>query len=542
MAVKRSLVEKTYNKPYLSRDDLAKSYDNMLNKVENMIENNSIYATWIVFRVSKSENDYIEFNSSSTNKMENLIVSMTNKKSGSGYANSFSLTIRYDPFNYGQNASDSIEKLDNMIADAMSQDINEDSDYLRGYIQYGYNSTDDTNLVSPLYQYILTGISSVVKTATGVTEYTFEGTSELASDCNYSDAFPAKEEVNIVQYVGEVLYKYYGTASSKPSFMNSSTEAIEPIEGSPGYCIDISDELIEQALSTSVSAYESITPFAYCEAILENKFNKEDTEKYDTSDTIKEADKPKYSLYITDGDGKPTIHLAYAKPSANNDNTKLSYVFTWGKQLPSLVTSWEPEVNLKLYVIQKSLSKRVKPLKEDAQQAIDEYKTSVNEGASSADIETKKSAAHKAVEAYEEKYNQMSSETNDYPSAKMSFIGIPCDIPIACEVQVIPRNLESESRLAGYYKVRGCTDTINESGLFTTQLELMRLRGINDSAYEKTTDDSLTNALNEIDQEAAKKTAENVSAATNTDGSHGGGEGGRRHAINRKETINGYTK
>ena len=45
----------------------------------------------------------------------------------------------------------------------ISEDVSENNlDSLRGYIQYGYNYSDDTTLVSPKYQFMLTGAETRV--------------------------------------------------------------------------------------------------------------------------------------------------------------------------------------------------------------------------------------------------------------------------------------------------------------------------------------------------------------------------------------------
>ena len=125
----------------LSVNELSSVYNNTLRKVCNMIEKQGpIYSTWIRFQIG--HNKPIIFDTSSTNNKENLIADLRMEKSGNGIANTFTLTVRYDPFNFGQNTQDKIEALDDLLARAMIYDLGDTDNVdnledLHGYIQYG---------------------------------------------------------------------------------------------------------------------------------------------------------------------------------------------------------------------------------------------------------------------------------------------------------------------------------------------------------------------------------------------------------------------
>ena len=153
---------------------------------------------------------------------------MSLQKNGSGTANAFTLKINYDPFNHGQNTTDKIEALDSLIADMTSYDIDEDNQgKFRGYLQYGYNYTEDQNMISPKYELIISKANSSVDWSSGITVYTFEGVSYLAPSCrkkiclrvlcgeksahNHHRAFPVlKKSRQSIRYSSIILVKIGG--------------------------------------------------------------------------------------------------------------------------------------------------------------------------------------------------------------------------------------------------------------------------------------------------------------------------------------------
>ena len=147
-------------------------------------------------------------------------------KHGAGVANSFVLKVNYDPFNHGQNPSDKIEALDSLIAQTLSFDFEDPKKELRGFIQYGYNYTEDDNLISPKYQFIMTKASSNVQWSSGMTVYTFEGVSEVAPGCNVEASFPAVENRNLISLVKDTLYYYYGDPDNPPYGIEQGRQTI----------------------------------------------------------------------------------------------------------------------------------------------------------------------------------------------------------------------------------------------------------------------------------------------------------------------------
>ena len=468
----------------INNDVLREKYENMLNSVTEMINNDGFtYSVWIYFQIGTKDNALV-FNSASTDKKQNLIASLNIEKNGSGIANKFTLVIQYDPFNYGQETTDQIDKLETFIANAMAEDFDDTSTSCRGKIQYGYNSTSDNNLVSPLYEFFLTNASTDVKFDSGIVTYTFEGVSTLAADCDYTATFPAIKDRKLLEVVGETLYKYYGDPENKPSFITLDNN-IEVTNNDYKYLIDIPDDLMSDS---PIIEYQEVTsdtmsPIVYCKTLLDYEprtLSEKESGLYDDLDELSINQRPRWVISITDEADAKCIHIAHLKPKSTKNekgeeiiepdtkyDIKLDYVFTWGSRdnngdvIKSLVVGWRPEVNLYTYLIRKSLTKRLVRLKElsdnssISEETRKEYKTKYLELATSME------------DTFREMYN-----------AEIELVGIPADPPLTAQIAVLPRILETESRTGGIYAITNATDNISTNGVYTSSLKLFRLRNI----------------------------------------------------------------
>ena len=495
----------------LSINELSSVYNNTLRKVCNMIEKQGpIYSTWIRFQIG--HNKPIIFDTSSTNNKENLIASLTMEKSGNGIANTFTLTVRYDPFNFGQNTQDKIEALDDLLARAMIYDLGDTDNLdnledLHGYIQYGYNYTEDANLVSPKYVMMITDARSRVEWSSGITTYTFEGCSFLALDCEFTadfDAVSEEDNKGLIDYINETLYYYYGDSAHKPSHISSD----ETYGGSFRYRIVIPEKLFEDQPTFTADAVTGISPWTYCKNLLQGKMSKSDTEseKYKDSATIV---KPRYSMFISDAN--QTIYVNYVSPLNDKYIEKVDYTFTWSTDLTTnIVTAWNPDVDLKQYLIQRASRARINSQNlstyDDMLEMANDYENNVKfnpetmeersggrvvmkEEYGGADItaffnyngpnETDREyLRNEAIEGYKKAADEINSEVYEMYDAELETIGIPADPVLLAEVKVMPRILESVSRTAGYYIIQGCTDEIDNRGRYTSTLKLFRMKNL----------------------------------------------------------------
>lgn len=172
----------------ISTDTMKDRFENMLSKVSNMINKNNIYSVWIRLVIGKSEKYQIVFDTSSKDKDENLIIGLDYEKSGAGMANSFTFKVAFDLFNYGQETKKNVEQLDELLYKSMNiTEYTEAIDRLYCKFQYGYNVTGDTQIVSPLYEGLITQIIPNVSYSNGKTSYTIKGSSFITSMGGSSD-------------------------------------------------------------------------------------------------------------------------------------------------------------------------------------------------------------------------------------------------------------------------------------------------------------------------------------------------------------------
>lgn len=506
---------------------VAQRFDDMINRVINMLNKEGpIYSTWIRFQIGKKQP--LTFSTGSTDELQNLIADLSVDKQGNGVCNTFTLNVRYDPFNYGQNPSDKIELLDDLVATAMSFDISTEYkesdglDNLRGYIQYGYNSTSDSKLVSPKYEFLLTNAESNTNMINGITTYTFTGTSDLAIDCDFSIAFPEVNEKNLLEVVTTVLYNYYGDSAHKPNHVLDDLGQF--VENDYKYRIQIAEDLYNDAQTITYPTTSEMSPWQYCKNLFNLYISKSDSEndKYKDLTTMTTNQRPYYQLYLSDEADHKTIYVTYSSPLEDDANISLKYEFTWSNGNQSIVENWNPKADLQMYLIRKAMAlreDRLASINADAAEDIHTFLNStnmnfwasvfntardgkINLGDSkfsnvieyllnnSAFIRTAgeigsnsiaklRSLDVENITAFLDRLQENTTTVTEMYDAEMTLIGIPADIPITTEIRVKPVIESSVSRTAGIYRVTGCTDEISSDGVFKTTLKLFRMKGLN---------------------------------------------------------------
>lgn len=478
---------------------MAKRFSNMISNVKSaMRRNGPIYATWIAFQIGMNteKSRPIYFDTSSTNKKTNLIVSLKYKKSCAGTANSMEISIVYDPFDSGQKNSDVIEQLDEYIARAMSPEINDDDsmNLLKGYIQYGYSklSDSDATMVSPKYWLQLTNAECVIDYNTGLATYTFSGTSIIASDSDNVISYPgygkyAEEgkqykwkKLDIVEYT---LFKYYGDPDNRPSHTADTTQCVD---NNYKYKIDIPDDVWNASIKQEID-YEpksNMSPINYCQGLLDEGTNcltdeQIESETFSNLAELSYNQRPRYLISVDDANR--VIHITHVTPTYTYDTTtgevvavtmneefqnalkerSISVPLTWGHQKDDLIIAWKPEVNAFLYLIRKARWLRNKEMLKEAYESQDKT----------------------IIKKAEDKLIAVNDNLREMYNAQIQIVGIPADPPIGAEIEIYPQNLETVSRTAGVYMITGCTDEISSNGSYTTTLELFRMRGFNDPDY-----------------------------------------------------------
>lgn len=504
--ISRGLVDvKTKSFSSCDASTLATRFDNMMTNVSNMFANNGpIYTVWIYFQLGLSSP--IIFNTSSTNKNQNLIASLNMKKGSSGCANTFTLSIKYDAFNFGQETTDQIEKLDELIASAMKVDWNSETDdkKMQGILQYGYSGTgnNDNNLVSPQYKFYLTKADSKVKFDSGLSEYTFEGVSSIAGDCNFTTNFEKADNIGLMKLLGNVLYKHYGKVGNPP---NGADSGVQPMESALGYYIDIPQNLVDDQIEVSVPAATDMSPWQYClNKLAEYPLTKSQSESNEYSDLtkLKFDEIPRYTMYITDDKDRPTIHIAHITPKESDKNITIGGKegLTWSLQKKNIVTEWSPEVDLYTYLIRKFNQKRYDEQKEKGGINID-------------DDEAKKNGVTEGVTDSQVRIEQR--ELLELYNATLKLVGIPADPPLTAEIRISPRILQTVSRTAGVYIITDCEDDISTNGTYYTTLKLFRTRSLTEGNWTTTPNTETatqTTTTNKAETEKEKQAA--ISSST----------------------------
>lgn len=477
----------------IDQQKMANRFDSMLNKVCNMIETQGpIYTTWIKFQIGLEKP--IVFDSSSTDMTKNLIASLTMEKQGAGVANKLTLTINYDPFNHGQNTTGIVEKLDDLIAKAMSYDMGTDNKDLRGTVQYGYNYTQDQEMISPKYQFVLTQARSKVQWSSGLTTYTFEGVSELAQDSDYTGDFEAVQDWGAIDLVNWILYYYYGDSSNPPSHIDKGTGTHAGAELYK-YRVSIPESLFETQPKISMSKVESMSPWIYCQQVLQNAgMSQKDQEsgKYENLSELPVGQRPRYTMYMIEKDGVNTIYINYTSPKDDSSNIKIPFDFTWNTRSKNIVQEWDPGVDLRLYLIQKAKNMRAekegiinKSTNSNNNAAATtlktDYKGNGGIGNAIASVMNNANAAVNSMVAEAMKTGFTGTEKEDIADevfemydTTLTLVGIPADAPLGAIITVTPKILESTSRTAGKYMIKSCIDNISTNGIFTSQLNLLR--------------------------------------------------------------------
>lgn len=507
----------------ISIKKLKENFLNMLDNVSNMLINEGpILSTWIKFQVGKK--NPIVFDSSSTNPKKNLIAQLEFNKTGAGVTNDFTITIQYDPFNYGQEDTDIIEQLDEYVANAMSFDMDTDINTLRGTIQYGYNAASDSSLVSPEYTFFLTDASTTVKFESGLSTYVFKGCSTLASDSDNVVKFPAitGDGEKLLDIAISVLYRYYGDKANKPAVgkILSNYEIPEGQENELKYKIVVSADCYNDCVeNVTIGSKTGMTPWEYCQSLLDaNPLTKTEKDAVDEDGNyiyanlakLSYAQRPRYVMSMDDA--TKTIMITHVVPKYTNENkTQLEasdpdlqtdYVFRWGmSNKKNLVVGWKPEVDTKLYLIRRARYLRAQQLLGDDEKFNELVSKSIEESESTDEV---KNAISKQLEGINDDLNEMFD-------AQLQIIGIPADPPIGLELGVQPTIMQTVSRTSGIYMVNGATDIISSNGMYITTLKMFRLRGMDDTVKELNTKTRQT--AEEIAVQAARDAEEARNAA-----------------------------
>lgn len=504
----------------MSTTTMVTRMENMLKKVDEMIESNNIYTVWIRLVIGKD--DGIVFDTTSKSKDENLFMSLDYDKCGAGVANEFTFKVAFDLFDFGQTSAGQVEQLDELIYKALNiQAIENAEDFFYCKFQYGYNVTGDTQIVSPLYEGLITDIIPSVDYTNGKTSYTIKGSS-IISKSHLKYEFDSIEETpwNAFDLILWNLWYYHGNEATvndlyDKNYANNIGNHSEDWKAGRAdkYNIDIPEDLQKSASNVAIGKQTDMTVFEYIELVLAQTYNMnaksyvsdDDANHFGHYEIEDEGDfKPYYTYYITDsgGSGIPTIHFAYVGSSiedaAMKELAEINFTFEWFNRNNNLVIGWNPEVNLKAYFLAKAQVSQAKAQIAEIDKQVEDYESIQSTAVSAhADWGTGSSyiMAEQKIKTLEEERSRLNekliafSKSYEFYKASITLVGIPSDIPLNIVLSIKPKILESISRTQGKYYVLGSKDKINTNGLYTTKINLFRLKDIDK------TPDTITKAI-----------------------------------------------
>lgn len=524
---------KTGTSAVMSLDVMTSRFENMLSRVNNMIKGDNTYSVWIRLVIGKSEKYQIVFDTSSTNKDENLMLSLDYEKCGAGQGNKFTFKVAFDLFNYGQETKKNVEKLDELLYKAMNiTEYTEAIDRLYCKFQYGYNVVGNTQIVSPLYEGLITEIVPTINYSNGKTYYTISGNSIITSmgiDYTFNQIGNQTDKTgswNGLDLVLWILWYYHGNEATRNELPrdysgNKDNQHPDVLKGiNAKLNIDIPKELMDGASNVYMPTMSKMSPIDYCKEVLsktvnmnDSRFNGDkDNPDYDLED---ENDfRPYYTLYITDsgGSGVSTVHVTFisSKDEENNMNQThpINFNFEWFNRTNGIVLGWQPNVNVMTYLVaraQKEHDKLMLEAKKDNELKENEEKidsvinaipkpptdtskliytthpSTIYNNVVSALTGIKNANSKRITAMYDDKIKQLSDTSNlEYYKSKLTLVGIPSDIPIGALLSIKPKILESMSRTQGKYYTLGAKDSISTNGLFVTNIELVRLKNYNE--------------------------------------------------------------
>lgn len=531
-----------------SEDRKIKVFKNTVETLNNRILANSYYATWFRFKFK----DFI-IDTSSNDPNKQFMTSFRHELTGASQANKFTLNIAYDPFKYGQEPNASLSKIeeyfcaDKNVFDEVVNSVKGSDRYnnsgnkelygpLQCEFQYGYS--EPINMVSPKYIGFVSEFAPNI--IDGIITYTIGGVSGVALTGGGSHSeveFPERESAKPLEVIKYELWRYFGKPDKKPKKEHSSEEISTP-EGGTAECvndsgmyyeIDIPDELIDHNIPTKVpGSGGKVSVMTYIKELL--NISKDDRYKDEMSLDGEDNDRrPFYNLSVTDSDPMK-LSVSLVVPCIKDDaqlnaNGRVTGVkFNWMNQTNSIVTKWTPKVDGKLMILtanSRSGNKAYMNSENDVVEIANSpvQPVSVIPTLTNENIDT---VSNPAIDA--QLSEVMRRAQADGATATIGLLGLPCEIPLGAYLQVEAWYNQSKSYTSGVYMIKNSTTFINDSGLFSTDINLMKVLRYSPTTknQEKTKEEDKST---EKEFESAIPHTGNVS---NGDGSGGGFSGGGR--------------
>ena len=462
---------------------------NTIKAVSNKFRDNPVYATYLRFSMN---NLVIETTSTDNNK--NLLMSFTNNKNGSGYANSFSLRIAYAP-NVGEDFN--INRIDNAIVRGTQVGFEYSSRYCQ--IQYGYADEMGGELKTVTYNGLVMDYTSEVQD--GMLIYDITGYSALVM-WNESKKAIAVDKSNAVDGLLQptkafrsIVEKYLQTSTDSVTQKPYQLEFDDNVEGS--------DAPVDLPASLDKNVGKAL------DDILKKAVLQADYDKL-TQDASATNDNPTtYSWFVSDvatsDEYAGTIWVVmYNKEQLKKQNADANLVFNWMSpgadgDINHIVIDFKPEFKGSVLLSQaaKKLNKKLEITGEDGE-TITPTDEGLYTGSYFTDNDGKLQKCQdtdspisggdvSTVVVNTESNNSKFIQELTYPyKASMVTMGIPCEIPITGIIKIVPMIYGQPHFSNGNYMILGNTDEISSNGNFTTSWDLMKIDISVDNTSEET--------------------------------------------------------
>lgn len=454
---------------------LMSSAKTAIDAVAKKCESNSLSAPYIQFKINGLSVSTID-----TDRFKNLIMSLTNEKTGSGQCNKFRLMIAYAP----QLGDDwDINRIDRCLTVTTVHEYTVSSLYCE--LTYGY--ADDADLRTTTYKGLLTDYD--VDIQDGMLVYTIVGYSGIAalkeSKTPISFDTDADGKIRPTEAVRQIV-EYYLKPDGKHSLSKDINYEIvfDPPE------IKDTDAPIDLPTNVDKNPAKAIDDILKKAVHNTQVAQPADDANQSTDNGISIADTNKivYNWYISDAsnDGKTgTIVVTMDDPN-DTAPAQADVIFNWmsprADGVNFLVKQFQPQfrgIQL-LALAQSAYNPRSKDGKLEDIDPEELYTGSYfvkDDGTVGLANESYMPVPGGSVEAVNNNIESGRStwvQAMQYPyKATMVLQGIPAEIPLTGLIKVVPLIYGQEHHSAGVYMVETSVDQIDMNG-FSTTLQLLK--------------------------------------------------------------------
>lgn len=445
---------------------------NVIRKVSDKFSNDPVYCTYLKFQM----NDLV-IESNSQDRNRNLLMSFTNKKNGSGYANSFNIRIAYAP-DTGEQFN--INYIDEAITRGERYGYEMSSRYCQ--LTYGYG---DTDLRTVTYNGLVMDYTCEIQD--GMLVYDISGYSSLVLWNEVKNPISwgvdSSQAIKPTTAFRTIVENYLQTGDDAVVKKPYAIKFDDNVEGSDAavYLPAAVDKNVGKALDDILK-----------KAVLEADYDKLQKGQISQSDTV-------YTWFVSDevedDSYQGTIWVVMFNKEQIKEQNDSAIVFNWMSpgapgEANHIVLNFKPEFQGSVLLSKAAMLLNPKKVKTDENGKESTYQDATNEDLYDGSyFMNNKGALEKcantnaAIPGGDREFVNVNvaSHQSDYISelnypykASMVTMGIPCEIPITGTIKIIPMIYGQPHFSNGIYMVLGITDEINNGGGFTTSWELMR--------------------------------------------------------------------